>query len=69
MESRTGYTFVDDSQMSVCEKINKYFAKKTSEDSSSDADSLDSFSHLVRNFLIYLVPTFNLEAVIVNAKI
>lgn len=51
----TGYSFVDNNQISVREKIDRYFAKKNSaipvveivDESTSDESSVDSITHFV----------------------
>lgn len=55
----TGYSFVDNNQISVREKIDRYFEKKNNaipvlDESTSDESSVDSISHFVSFIFHYL---------------
>lgn len=59
----TGYSFVDNNQISVREKIDRYFEKKKNaipvlDESTSDESSVDSISH----FVSFIFHYFNMLA-------
>lgn len=61
----TGFSFADDPQMSVREKIERYFQQKNKstavpviDESTSDESLLNSFSGLVRFHLFFVVNIF-----------
>lgn len=53
----SGYSFVDNNQISVREKIDRYFQKKNTAilevSTSSDESSVDSISHFV-SFILFI---------------